>query len=120
MGPHTCSGTGSNKKAAKKEAAEAALVAMGYGPILQPPPEPQAVPHVCGEPSRDKKGEDNLASVSQTISDRNDESTTTANGSAGPGLNIKSARAIAPGLFVVSNEPFGTCFLVSPFPTQIG
>ena len=32
MGPYVCQGSGSNKKTAKKAAADAALVLMGYAP----------------------------------------------------------------------------------------
>lgn len=110
VGPHTCRGTGPNKKAAKKAAAEAAVIALGY-----PPTEG------AGDDSGDSAGGDGESNSSPTS--KSPPAATGGNtgssgkrGSGGGGhsgdsgkgssgtVKLAGARQIAPGIIVLKSE----------------
>lgn len=84
-GPHTCRGSGSNKKAAKKAAAEAALVAMGYS--LQE--------GFTGE--LEESGETSEAAAPAVTHKKKERD-------SGKGVKLQGARQIAPGIIVLKSE----------------
>lgn len=118
IGTHTCRGTGSNKKAAKKAAAEAAIIAMGYGPTEdfgegESDEASQAGGATSLEETTSSASTKNNATGGKGSNGGNNLSNGKANANSnpapGPSVRLTGARQIAPGVIVLKSEtPAGT------------
>ncbi|CAL8143134.1 unnamed protein product [Orchesella dallaii] len=107
VGPHVCRGSGSNKKAAKTAAAEAAIIALGYGSTEMsiaegeepstPPPSSTTGQIQTSSGSNGKNSQHAGKSITQT------------DGKSSSGtVKLAGARQIAPGVIVLKSENTGT------------
>lgn len=118
VGPHTCRGTGPNKKAAKKAAAEAAVIALGYAPT-----EGASQDSADGSSAGDGTAAEQVptsppattgtgkASGKKSTSGGHSDSGKTSGGGSGNAPKLSGARQLAPGIIVLKNEnssPGGT------------
>ena len=87
VGPHVATGEGANKKAAKKAAADNALILLGYAPSET---KESSTSNSKGAPQRPSAHQSTPTSSSSEGKFQND-------------LNIVSARQIVPGLLAVSS-----------------
>jgi len=94
VGPHCCRGIGPNKKAAKKAAAESALIELGYGPTLDDSSKDGSEKPATNSIKTGKTNGESSKS-SKSYSDKNST------------INLTSARQIVPGVIVLNTESKG-------------
>ncbi|ODM99794.1 Double-stranded RNA-binding protein Staufen 2, partial [Orchesella cincta] len=116
VGPHTCRGTGSNKKAAKKNAAEAAIIALGYGPTETSSGDGE---EPTTPPPSSTTGQNQTSSGNVKTSQNTGKSSTQTDGKSSSGtVKLAGARQIAPGVIVLKSENTGTSTTTSSAVAQ--
>jgi double-stranded RNA-binding protein Staufen len=113
VGPHCSRGTGPNKKAAKKAAAEAALVELGYGPTAEETAAKEVA--AAGNSNSEKTGtivkQVKFASVDPS---KGAKSTGTTPVDKSSTSSMTCGRQLAPGVLVLSSDSKGNRVKINP------